>query len=349
MEKILSIVIPTYNMEKYLDRCLTSLIVEDEKMDLLEVLVVIDGAKDRSSEIAHTYEAKYPQTFRVIDKENGNYGSCINRGLAEAAGKYIKVLDADDWFSAEFSSYLDFLTRHDVDLVLSNFDFINSFGNIGGSVQYDLPADVELEFHSLLPEASNIWMHAVAYRTDMVRGLGYRQTEGISYTDQEWIFFPMSGVKRLCLFNKQLYQYLVGREGQTIDPAVWIKSSAQEMKSAAVMLDQYDTNKRSISEDVRTYWETRIQRRSQFIYQQLLIVAPVTKEKNYYGLRDYDNLLKTKCPTVYNLLDTDEVSKKIHYTYIHGWRSMSSIATNRLKLIHLAKRIRNMIFKISGK
>ena len=99
MEKILTIIIPTYNMEKYLDKCLTSLIIEDKKlMKLLEVLVVIDGAKDRSSEIGHTYQDKYPETFRVIDKENGNYGSCINRGLKEAKGKYVKVLDADDSF-----------------------------------------------------------------------------------------------------------------------------------------------------------------------------------------------------------------------------------------------------------
>ena len=79
MEKILTVVVPTYNMEQYLDRCLTSLIIDDDKMALLEVLVVNDGSKDRSSEIAHSYEARYPDTFRVIDKENGNYGSCINR------------------------------------------------------------------------------------------------------------------------------------------------------------------------------------------------------------------------------------------------------------------------------
>ena len=102
MEKLLTIIIPTYNMEKYLDKCLSSLIVDDkELMTQLEVLVVIDGAKDRSSEIAHTYQDKYPDTYVVIDKENGNYGSCINRGLKEASGKYVKVLDADDYEEPE--------------------------------------------------------------------------------------------------------------------------------------------------------------------------------------------------------------------------------------------------------
>ena len=95
MEKLLTIIIPTYNMEKYLNQCLDSLLTE-KAQGLLDILVVIDGSKDRSSEIAHGYADKYPETVRVIDKENGNYGSCINRGILEGRGKYVKILDADD-------------------------------------------------------------------------------------------------------------------------------------------------------------------------------------------------------------------------------------------------------------
>ena len=62
-------------------------------------------------------EGKYPATFRVIDKENGNYGSCVNKGLQEAKGKYVKVLDADDTFAREeFNGYVDFLKETDADL-----------------------------------------------------------------------------------------------------------------------------------------------------------------------------------------------------------------------------------------
>ena len=90
MNKILTIIIPTYNMEKYLRRCLDSLIIDEEGMKQLEVLVFNDGSKDSSSQIAHEYQDKYPDTYRVIDKNNGNYGSCINIGLKEAKGKYVK-------------------------------------------------------------------------------------------------------------------------------------------------------------------------------------------------------------------------------------------------------------------
>ena len=98
MVKLLSVIIPTYNMELYLRRCLDSLLVSGENMALLEVLIINDGSMDASSAIAHTYESDYPQTFRVIDKANGNYGSCINRGLKEARGQFVRILDADDYY-----------------------------------------------------------------------------------------------------------------------------------------------------------------------------------------------------------------------------------------------------------
>ena len=100
MEKVLTVVIPTYNMERYLERCLSSLVISPGMMEELEVLVINDGSKDCSSEIGHSFEAQYPNTFRVIDKKNGNYGSCINRGLKEARGKYIKILDSFKVFNS---------------------------------------------------------------------------------------------------------------------------------------------------------------------------------------------------------------------------------------------------------
>lgn len=124
MEKILTIVIPTYNMQDYLRRCLDSLIVPEEQMQHLEVLVVNDGSKDNSSAIAHEYQDKFPDTFRVIDKENGNYGSCVNRGLKEAAGTYFRILDADDWFDNESLQLLIntlFNLHQTIDVVFTNY------------------------------------------------------------------------------------------------------------------------------------------------------------------------------------------------------------------------------------
>lgn len=100
-------------------------------MEALEVLVINDGSRDRSSAIAHSYADRYPQTFRVIDKENGNYGSCINRGPKEATGKYIRICDADDWYiTIELTKFINGLLSFEgtVDMIINNYTIVTDKG-----------------------------------------------------------------------------------------------------------------------------------------------------------------------------------------------------------------------------
>lgn len=187
MKKLLSLVIPTYNMETFLPDCLNTLIVDDDLMPLLEVLIIIDGCTDQSAQIGQKYVDRYPDTFRVILKPNGNYGSCVNRGIDEAQGKYIKTLDADDKFKTEnLGFFLRELCNIDTDMIISDYDGWNMQTNHIDHFCYNLPTPKifgleELKFVPKIP----LMMHAVAYRTEMLREMNYRQTEGIFYTDQE--------------------------------------------------------------------------------------------------------------------------------------------------------------------
>ena len=96
MKKVLSVIIPVYNMEKYIRQCLESLMIK-EVLDKIEILVVLDGSTDRSEEIAMEYAKAHPYSVRVISKPNGGHGSAINTGMDNAVGEYVKVLDSDDW------------------------------------------------------------------------------------------------------------------------------------------------------------------------------------------------------------------------------------------------------------
>jgi len=100
LDKVLSVVVPTYNSENYLRTNLDSFCI-DEIIDCIEVLIINDGSTDKSLSIAMEYEEKYPDTFRVISKENGGHGSGINYGIKYATGKYFKVVDSDDWVGRE--------------------------------------------------------------------------------------------------------------------------------------------------------------------------------------------------------------------------------------------------------
>lgn len=225
---LLSIIVPTYNMEAYLDKCLTSLIIGEansEQMQSIEVLVINDGSTDRSSEIAHRYEERYPDTFKVIDKENGHYGSCINVALPLAVGKYIKILDADDYMNTDlFCQYLKCLNRLDVDLVFNNIDLVNRKNEKTGEWRLLLPERQVLAFEEICKCTQDFFVHTFTYRTSFLRNIGYYQTEGIYYSDNDWVAKPMTAVSSAFYIPLNIYIYNKDREWQSTSIEVMSKS-----------------------------------------------------------------------------------------------------------------------------
>lgn len=321
MDKIISIIVPTYNMQDYLSRCLGSLIVVPELLSQLEVLVVNDGSKDNSSAIAHEYEAKYPQTFRVIDKENGNYGSCVNRGLAEAQGKYIKVLDADDWFDAtEFEKYLEKLQEVDVDLVLTPFVTVNEDGTVIGISKQEIGKGCSYDFNSFSKDKLYRYsMHMVTYRTELLKSICYRQTEGISYTDTEWTHIPQYAVRQFVYFPNVVYKYMVGREGQTMDPSVLARN-----------IWKYETIVHSLVENRKRYDVKQYPLADEFNLQQIVFLATSIyrmflvlvkpSSANLDHLRAFDDYLKEACPVAYEATAKLPLKKRLPIHYVSFWR-----------------------------
>ena len=122
--KLLSIAIPCYNSQDYMEKCIESLLVGGEEV---EILVVDDGSSDRTAEIADAYAAKYPTIVKAIHQENGGHGEAVNAGIRNATGLYFKVVDSDDWVNKE--AYIKILETlyellrgpQTVDLLISNF------------------------------------------------------------------------------------------------------------------------------------------------------------------------------------------------------------------------------------
>ena len=326
MNKLLSIIIPTYNMQHYLTRCLDSLVMTDNAlMAQLQVLVINDGSTDCSSAIAHEYETQYPDTFRVIDKDNGNYGSCVNRGLREATGKYVKLLDADDWFNtAEFAKYLVALREIDVDLVLTPFvSHHEPSGEERLSTQPYLVEKDVYDFNSYPNDKiSRYSMHMVSYRTKLLREIGYQQTEGISYTDTEWTHIPQYAVKSFAWIDAPVYQYSIGREGQTMDANVLARN-----------IWKYEVICHSLIDNARKYTEKtacrlaeefnlqQIEFLSENIYRMiLLLVRPSACDIEH--LKQFDLYLKVACPLVYDNLGYSQMKRWCPIHYVRLWRSL---------------------------
>lgn len=318
MNKILTVIVPTYNMEKYLRKCLNSLIIENnEVFDKLEVLVINDGSKDSSSVIAHEYETKFPNVFRVIDKENGNYGSCINRGLKEMKGTFVKVLDADDYFDTNcLEKYLVYLQNADADLVLTDYNVVDTDGKRKSHIRYSLRPNDKYSFADIcgLKCILGLAMHGVTYKSDIFSKIDYTQSEGISYTDQEWIFTPMSQVKTVLYYPVTLYQYLVGREGQTMDPIVLLKSIEHTEKGILKMLDDLSLMKGNVKLD---YFYSIILKRIKYIYSNYLISSP-RLDTNH--LIEFDQMIKQKSLDVYNLSDKICYKQRLPIKFVKLWR-----------------------------
>lgn len=323
MNKLLTIVIPTYNMQDYLHHCLDSLIVPDEQMAQLEVLIINDGSKDSSSAIAHEYETKYPSTYRVIDKGNGNYGSCVNRGLAEAQGKYIKVLDADDWFdTAEFSHYLDELKHTDVDMVLTPFSTYNECADaVSLFTQPNIREGIVMDFQTYSSEKMYRYsMHMITYRTSMVRDMNYRQTEGISYTDTEWTHIPQYEVKTFIWMPYAVYCYRIGREGQTMDPSVLAKNIWKyEVICNSLIENSKKYPKKAACALAEEFNLQQIEFLADNIYKMFLMEIKPSKEEMEH-LKQFDAHLKETCPIVYASVGRRPMKKWLPLHYVALWR-----------------------------
>lgn len=289
----------------------------------VEALVINDGSKDSSSAIAHEYQNKYPQTFRVIDKENGNYGSCVNRGLKEARGKYVKVLDADDSFdNGLFPSYLEFLASQDTDMVINNYVCVNEKNKVTKAIEaFDEETRVEHPFKELVDKHPFVDIHMIAFRTSLFEGKNYHQSEGVFYSDNEFAYIPTLWVNTYSFISVPLYRYLVGREEQTVNYYVCTKRF-NDYKTVAFMLMK-SCSELHADELHKSFLQYEIAGYLSNLY--------ALRCSAYFDLKEFevfDEKLKKEYPLFYNL--SEQVpSQYFKKCFTKEWRADHSITPLR--------------------
>ena len=317
--KILTVAVPTYNMERYLGRCLDSLILPKELMERLEVLVVNDGSKDKSSQIAHEYENRFPLTFRVIDKQNGNYGSCVNRALDEAKGKYFRILDADDRFNPEtFPIFIQELSKADADMVLTHFCYISdcdekkrTFLKKPENIEYGRLYKADEFSFSKDNREYLLSMHSITYKLDILRKVGLRHQTGISYTDTEYVYFPLVATKTILPIDLYLYLYTREREGQTMSVKAKVKSLDAYYKVAhRLFLDYVACNENKSDFSLRDKQLLILFKIVYGYYNINLLYTERNEEDN--RMRQFYQEIKDNCPELLVLLRKETVRKVIY-------------------------------------
>lgn len=333
--KLLSIIIPTYNMEKYLSRCLDSLLIKED-LNLLEVWIVNDGSKDKSSEIGHQYADKYPGVFHVIDKPNGNYGSCINAALKVLTGKYVKVLDSDDYFNTNaLISIIRRLKKTNIDVILTDFTVKDITIGTESLVELNLIKNKEIELNQ--NETPQFEMHAIIYKSSLLKDINYQQTEGISYTDTEWTFYPMLKAKNLIYFKDNLYQYIMGREGQTVGFESFCRNIEMMEQILIRILDHLKQEKKSLSPCHRQHAEEYIKIKLWAIYYNELIRRNKT---NIEFLKKVDEKCKLYDISFYKSLQRPFLKKYYIALFRSGIYVPIFLRRLSMKLAHIVQNIR---------
>ncbi len=245
--KLLSITVPCYNSQDYMEHCVNSLLVGGEDV---EILIVDDGSKDATREIADEFERKYPTIVRAIHQENGGHGAAVNTGIANATGLYFKVVDSDDWVDEEaYHTILDTLrelsgSNKQLDMLLSNFVYEKQGAKHKKVMRYtkEFPQGRMFTWDDVkrMPKGKYILMHSVIYRTKLLRECGLELPRHTFYVDNIFVYKPLPYVQNMYYLDVDFYRYFIGREDQSVNEKVMIGRIDQQIKVNKIMADDVD-------------------------------------------------------------------------------------------------------------
>ena len=284
MNKLLTIVVPVYKVEPYINKCLDSCVLKDDKlMSQLEVIIVNDGTPDRSAEMSREYVKRYPQTFRQIDKENGGHGSAWNVGLKEATGKYLRFLDSDDWLT-NLDKLMEKLAETDADLVFTQMTKYHAstdeyeLENIQDT--YGVCKDlINLDF------SINSYMHLLdfwhtTYKSDILRYKTDLFMEHTMYDDGILFVLPAVKGKTYIAYDFVLYNYYIGRDGQSLSQEKSPKSVRARYKQLQYMWSFWEQHKNEVNAKLNMEMKIIIVRFANFLFGDFHVL-PFKDSKTY--------------------------------------------------------------------
>ena len=244
--KLLSIVIPCYNSEAYMANCIHSLLTGGEKV---EIIIVDDGSKDRTGEIADEFARRYPTIIKAIHQENGGHGEAVNTGIRNATGLYFKVVDSDDWvcisaFREILKTLMELAVEHEpLDMLLSNFVYEKEGAKRRKVMHYRgiFPQNRIFTWEDVrfLRKGRYILMHSVIFRTRLLRECNLELPRHTFYVDNIFVYQPLPHVKTIYYLNVDFYRYYIGREDQSVNEKVMISRIDQQLRVNSLMINEY--------------------------------------------------------------------------------------------------------------
>lgn len=222
--KVLSIIVPSYNSDRFLRKGIESFLCE-EVLDKLDIIIVNDGSRDDTPVLAMEYCHRYPNSVRLINQENKGHGGALNTGCAAAVGKYLKVIDADDWVQTRnLPEFIRLLEGCSSDVVLTHHRTIDiTTGEIKNWKNYPETFGKAHTFDEIMSDWKSfdrsLTFHGITYRRDFYHQYGIRLSEHVFYEDHEYATFPCCMASSITPFDLFIYEYRVGDVEQSVSDA----------------------------------------------------------------------------------------------------------------------------------
>lgn len=343
--KILTILVPVYNTELYIRRCLDSILTKETYQDI-EVLIVNDGSTDHSVDIIKEYCEKYPDTITFVNKKNGGHGSTINVGIQRAKGKYFRVLDSDDWFDTiAFVSYLKKLKKCNEDLILTPYyeEYVyNGTRKWFGYLDYEM--DQQYLFNDIDVHSPNYFAFVMAsstYKTSVLQESGFKLFEKTFYVDMQFIVFSILRVHTLRFLSENVYRYFIGRPTQSMSQENLIKHLPDHRKVLYSLIEYYIQNKNQMNKSQKEYLKNIV---GTMIYTHVNIVCVQLKNRKqaYNQIKELDCYIRGKDLELYQefqKIPYIHFSKKMAYLNVRYFYKFFSV------LIEVGRNIKRRLIK----
>lgn len=343
--KVLTILVPVYNVEKYVKRCLDSLLAPEVVKDI-EILIVNDGSKDASADIVRSYCEKYPETIVFVDKENGGHGSTINVGIEKAQGKYFRVLDSDDWFNTvEFVEFVKRLKNEDADVVVCDYrkehtyDSHSEFFSYNGLKENQKYVFDEIDLSILNKEY--FMMATTTYRTDVIRASGLRMLEKTFYVDMQYNIVPITKVNTFVYYHLDIYRYFIGRKEQSMNMNNFVRNQNHHKMVMTWMLEFYTEILQELSENKKEYIENILAYTLNTHYS-IYCEHEMDYRNAYNEIKEFDKYLLEKNISLYDKINSVEYiryNRKTKFIFV----KINSKKWN--DFLYLAQRVKGRLVK----
>ncbi len=338
--KILSLIIPSYNCSGFLAKCLESML-HPEVLSQLEIIVVNDGSTDDTSAVAQQFVDRYPQTVRLINQENKGHGGALNTGCSAAQGRYLKVIDADDWVeTSNLPAFVQFLSSCESDVVLTHHDTRDiSTGEIRNWKSYpdDFCHIYSLEQIMDQPQKfdRSLTFHGITYRTAFYQAQNIPLSEKVFYEDHEYATFACCRAASVLSVDLLIYHYRIGDVPQSVSDATQLKRLSHMETVLRRFLSEYPNL--PTTQGGRSFFEMKAQGVLLSYITTVMLVEPDRKKGRQLGKVMMDHF-REQLPGAYDRSKMQyhifRCMNLMHFKKVHWERILHSKLYRKLRHSH---------------